>query len=159
MSTEVQSEEKMIVVNVNCKEYVVSVHEVKSIERWQQPTRVPGVEDYIKGVINLRGVVTPIIDLRSRLELPPTEMTESTRIIIVAQGQLEAGFIVDEANDVISVGQGEIEEPPETAAKAADKWVKGMINRGNRILNLLGTKAILDRSMQSEQAHSLVQRV
>ncbi|MGG3640719.1 chemotaxis protein CheW [Bacillus gobiensis] len=156
MSTAVQTEEKMIVIKLLGKEYVVPVLEVKSIERWQQPTRVPGVEAYIKGVINLRGVVTPIIDLQSRLELPSSEVSESTRIIIVAIGELEAGFIVDEANDVISACQHEIEQPTETAEKAADEWVKGIIKRGNRILNLLDSKAVLDRSIHSEPAQSLV---
>ncbi|MGG3572116.1 chemotaxis protein CheW [Bacillus gobiensis] len=156
MSTAVQTEEKMILIKLLGKEYVVPVLEVKSIERWQQPTRVPGVEAYIKGVINLRGVVTPIIDLQSRLELPSSEVSESTRIIIVAIGELEAGFIVDEANDVISACQHEIEQPTETAEKAADEWVKGIIKRGNRILNLLDSKAVLDRSIHSEPAQSLV---
>ncbi|ALC81075.1 MULTISPECIES: chemotaxis protein CheW [Bacillus] len=156
MSTAVQTEEKMIVIKLLGKEYVVPVLEVKSIERWQQPTRVPGVEAYIKGVINLRGVVTPIIDLQSRLELPSSEVSESTRIIIVAIGELEAGFIVDEANDVISACQHEIEQPTETAEKAADEWVTGIIKRGNRILNLLDSKAVLDRSIHSEPAQSLV---
>ncbi|CAM5601548.1 chemotaxis protein CheW [Bacillus safensis FO-36b] [Bacillus safensis subsp. safensis] len=67
MSTDIKTGEKMIVFIVNKKEYAISVSEVKSIEKWQQPTRVPGVAPYICGVINLRGVVTPVIDLRVRL--------------------------------------------------------------------------------------------
>ena len=117
MSTDIKTGEKMIVFIVNKKEYAISVSEVKSIEKWQQPTRVPGVAPYICGVINLRGVVTPVIDLRVRLGSTDNEITDETRMIIVQVGDIEVGWIVDEANDVITVHQEEVESSTDTAEK------------------------------------------
>lgn len=117
MSTDIKTGEKMIVFIVNKKEYAISVSEVKSIEKWQQPTRVPGVAPYICGVINLRGVVTPVIDLRVRLGSTDNEITDETRMIIVQVGDIEVGWIVDEANDVITVHQEEVESSTDSAEK------------------------------------------
>ena len=120
MTAEIKTGEKMIVFMVNGKEYAISVTQVKSIEKWQKPTRVPGVEPYICGVINFRGVVTPVIDLRKRLNLPEYEITDETRIIIIAYRDIEVGWIVDEANDVITVHESEIESAPEGVQKDTD---------------------------------------
>lgn len=100
---EIIGEVKVIVFRLKDEEYGVDVNQVKSIEKLEHITRVPRTPAFVKGVINLRGVVTPIIDLRNRFSLEETAYTESTRIIIVAVGELEVGLIVDAANDVIDI--------------------------------------------------------
>ncbi|MFI8623602.1 chemotaxis protein CheW [Bacillus altitudinis] len=153
MSTDIKTGEKMIVFIVNKKEYAISVSEVKSIEKWQQPTRVPGVAPYICGVINLRGVVTPVIDLRVRLGSTDNEITDETRMIIVQVGDIEVGWIVDEANDVITVHQEEVESSTDTAEKEGLSWVTGIIKHDQRLFNIIHAGAVLDNSVQDAPVH------
>ncbi|WP_339181467.1 chemotaxis protein CheW [Bacillus sp. FSL R5-0560] len=145
MTAEIKTGEKMIVFMVNGKEYAISVTQVKSIEKWQKPTRVPGVEPYICGVINLRGVVTPVIDLRKRLSLPEYKITDETRIIIIAYRDIEVGWIVDEANDVITVQESEIESAPESVQKDTYVSIKQIVKQENRLLNIIDANAVLDK--------------
>ena len=90
-------EMKVIVFGLANEEYGIEVEKVRTIERMIPITRVPKTFAFVKGVINLRGVVIPVIDLRGRFGLPESEPTESSRIIIVAVNELEVGFIVDSA--------------------------------------------------------------
>lgn len=153
MSTDIKTGEKMIVFIVNKKEYAISVSEVKSIEKWQQPTRVPGVAPYICGVINLRGVVTPVIDLRVRLGSTDNEITDETRMIIVQVGDIEVGWIVDEANDVITVHQEEVESSTDSAEKEGLSWVTGIIKHDQRLFNIIHAGTVLDKSVQDAPVH------
>ncbi|MBD0406292.1 chemotaxis protein CheW [Bacillus sp. 1021] len=145
MTAEIKTGEKMIVFMINGKEYAISVSQVKSIEKWQKPTRVPGVEPYIRGVINLRGVITPVLDLRKRLNQPEQEITEETRIIIISYRDADVGWVVDEANDVITVHENEIESAPESQTKEADVWIKQIVKQDNRLLNIIDAHAVLDK--------------
>ncbi|MEC1394986.1 chemotaxis protein CheW [Bacillus velezensis] len=145
MTAEIKTGEKMIVFMINGKEYAISVSQVKSIEKWQKPTRVPGVESYIRGVINLRGVITPVLDLRKRLNQPEQDITEETRIIIISYRDADVGWVVDEANDVITVHENEIESAPESQAKETDVWIKQIVKQDNRLLNIIDAHAVLDK--------------
>ncbi|AME05264.1 MULTISPECIES: chemotaxis protein CheW [Bacillus] len=145
MTAEIKTGEKMIVFMINGKEYAISVSQVKSIEKWQKPTRVPGVEPYIRGVINLRGVITPVLDLRKRLNQPEQDITEETRIIIISYRDADVGWVVDEANDVITVHENEIESAPESQTKEADVWIKQIVKQDNRLLNIIDAHAVLDK--------------
>src|SRR5699024_6544791 len=94
---------KVIVFQLKDEEYAVSVTQVGGIERMVPITRVPQTANFVKGVINMRGVVTPIIDLRRRFGIEESEASDATRIIIVYMDDMEVGLIVDAANDVIDV--------------------------------------------------------
>ena len=107
----------MIVFALGKEEYGVEVEKVKTIERMQPLTHVPNAPEFIKGVINLRGVVTPIIDLRGRFGFAESEYTDITRIIIVAVEDIEVGLIVDSANDVIDIDSDQIDTPPEIVGR------------------------------------------
>src|SRR5690606_30708933 len=115
---------KVIVFALGNEEYGVEVNKVRTIERMQPLTRVPKTPAFIKGVINLRGVVTPVIDLRGRFGLPEANYTDNTRIIIVAVNDIEVGLIVDSANDVIDVDSDHIEEPPEVVGGIKAKYLR-----------------------------------
>jgi purine-binding chemotaxis protein CheW len=109
----VAEEMKVIVFTLAHEEYGIEVDKVRTIERLVPITRVPKTPVFVKGVINLRGIVIPVIDLRGRFGLPETELTDNSRIIIVASNDLEVGFIVESANDVMDVMSDTIENPPE----------------------------------------------
>ncbi|WP_174881319.1 chemotaxis protein CheW, partial [Metabacillus niabensis] len=98
MSEILSGDLKVIVFQLQEEEYGIPVQQVQSIEKVEHITRVPRTAPYIKGVINLRGVVTPVIDLRKRFGLEEIENSESSRMIIVSKDDIDVGFIVDAAN-------------------------------------------------------------
>ncbi|WJH33282.1 chemotaxis protein CheW [Paenibacillus aurantius] len=137
---------KVIVFALGREEYGVEVEKVKTIERMQPMTRVPKTPAFIRGVINLRGVVVPVIDLRERFGLETSEYTDNTRIIIVAVNDLEVGLIVDSANDVIDVDSDSISEAPELVGGIRAKYLRGIARIGDdRILVLLNLSEVLNR--------------
>ncbi|MFE1244485.1 chemotaxis protein CheW [Fictibacillus sp. NPDC058756] len=138
------NEQKVIIFQLKDEEYAVPVQEVKSIERMQHITRIPRTVPFVKGVINLRGVVTPIIDLRSRFDIEETDYTDSTRIIIVSVGTIEAGLIVDSANDVIDLEADSIEPPPEVVGGVDAEYIQGVAKIEKRLLILLNLTKVLN---------------
>ncbi|RNB77410.1 chemotaxis protein CheW [Brevibacillus panacihumi] len=144
-------EVKVIVFRLQDEEYGVEVQQVKAIEKLEHITRVPRTPKFVKGVINLRGVVTPIIDLRKRFELEESEYSDSTRTIIVAVGDLEVGLIVDAANDVIDIPVDAIEPPPEVVGGVEAAYLRGVAKLDNRLLILLN----LDKVLSTEEINQL----
>lgn len=142
---------KVIVFQLKDEEYGVEVDQVKSIEKLEHITRVPRTPKFVKGVINLRGVVTPIIDLRNRFGLEEALYSESTRIIIVAVGELEVGLIVDAANDVIDIPVNAIEPPPEVVGGIEAAYLRGVAKLDKRLLILLN----LDKVLSTEEIKQL----
>ncbi|CAM4253227.1 MULTISPECIES: chemotaxis protein CheW [Saccharibacillus] len=142
---------KVIVFALGNEEYGIDVDKVRTIERMMPITRVPKTYSFIKGVINLRGVVIPVIDLRGRFNLEESEYTDQTRIIIVAVGDMEVGFIVDAANDVVDLDRDNIDSPPEVVGGVKAKYLDGVAKVGeDRLLIMLNLAEVLNRG---EVAH------
>jgi purine-binding chemotaxis protein CheW len=138
------NEVKVIVFQLKDEEYGVEVDQVRSIERMQHITRVPRTPDFVKGVINLRGVVTPIIDLRTRFGIKANETTDSTRIIIVAVANMEVGLIVDAANDVVDIPNNVVEPPPQVVGGLEADYLRGVAKMSKRLLILLNLDKVLN---------------
>lgn len=137
-------EMKLIIFQLNEKEYAIPVSQVSAIEKVQHITRVPNAAPYVKGVINLRGVVTPIIDLRLRFDMDQEEYSDSTRVIIVLLDDMEVGLIVDAANDVIDVKVDAIEPPPEVVGVTEAEYISGVAKVEKRLLILLDLEKVLN---------------
>lgn len=151
MSQTITNDIKLIVFQLDGKEYGISVHYVHGIEKVQHITRIPGTAPYVKGVINLRGIVTPIIDLRKRFGIGECEYTDATRVIIVAIDDIEVGLVVDAANDVIDITEDAIEPSPALVGVEEDEYVKGVAKVGNRLLILIDLAMILDRGKLKQE--------
>lgn len=136
---------KVIVFALANEEYGVEVEKVKTIERMMPMTRVPKTLPFIKGVINLRGVVVPVIDLRGRFGLPESDYTDNTRIVIIVVDDMEVGMIVDSANDVIDVDSDQIQDPPEIVGGVRAKYLRGVAKVGDRLLVLLNLSEVLSK--------------
>jgi purine-binding chemotaxis protein CheW len=143
MEIEKMNDIKVIVFQLEKEEYAVSVQQVGSIERIQPITRVPQTETFVKGVINLRGVITPVIDIRLRFGLEEKEYTESSRIIIVHLDDMEVGLIVDSANDVIDITKNAIEPAPEIIGTVDTDYIEGVAKVEDRLLILLNLQKVL----------------
>ncbi|MBN6185808.1 chemotaxis protein CheW [Aneurinibacillus sp. BA2021] len=148
---DIVDEIKVIVFRLKDEEYGVEVNQVKSIERLEHITRVPRTPHFIKGVINMRGIVTPIVDLRRRFGIEEAEYNETTRVIIVAVDEIEVGLIVDSANDVIDIPINAIEPPPEVVGGIEAVYLRGVAKLDKRLLILLN----LDKVLNTEEIKQL----
>lgn len=135
---------KVVVFQLADKEYVIPVSQVQGIEKLIHITRVPKTPSYVKGIINLRGVVTPIIDLKNRFGLGKSELDESTRIIIITLENMNVGVIVDSANDVLDIPTDAIEPQPEVVGGLEQDFIAGVAKLDRRLLILLHLNHVLN---------------
>lgn|SRR5690554_4007532 len=141
---------KSIVFELNDEEYALPVDLVGAIERVMPITRIPGVPPFVKGVLNLRGVVTPVIDLRERFSFERQEETEATRIIIIQHDEKDVGLIVDACYDVIDIPNDTIEPAPETIGTVKIDYINGVAKYDERLLILLNIDEILSTDVLKE---------
>ncbi|HWL13244.1 MAG TPA: chemotaxis protein CheW [Ureibacillus sp.] len=144
MTTVEQDYLKVIVFQLADKEYAIPVSNVQGIEKLMHITRVPKTPNFVKGVINLRGVVTPLIDLRERFGIPASTNEDTTRIIIVTLEEMDVGFIVDSANDVLDIPVNAIEAQPEVVGSNEEDFISGVAKLENRLLILLHLDKVLN---------------
>lgn len=136
------SEIQLVVFKLGREEYGVSILQVQEIKRITEITRVPHTPEYIKGVINLRGSVLPVIDLKKRLNLPQQVATEDARIIIVKVKEISVGMIVDAVSEVMTLGQQNIDSPDIVAGSVSANYLSGVGKLENRLLILLNLETI-----------------
>jgi purine-binding chemotaxis protein CheW len=126
---------KIVAFKIGEEEYGLDIDHVQSIERINYITRVPNAPENVKGVINLRGNVTPIIELKSMLNLGNTQYTDSTRVIITTYEDTKLGFIVDQTSDVMDVSPEYIEAASTSGFDSA--FFEGIIKMDGRLIILL----------------------
>ncbi|MBP3949605.1 chemotaxis protein CheW [Bacillus suaedae] len=142
----VKSDLKLIVFQLENEEYAIEVDYIQSIERMQPVTRIPRTFPFVTGVMNLRGVITPILNLRTRFGLEEKEYDDSTRILVVSKDGLEMGFIVDGANDVIDVPVEKIEPSPEVVGGVETDYLRGVVKLEKRLFTLLNLEKVIQVS-------------
>lgn len=136
-------ERKVIIFRLQDEDYGVDVAQVHAIERVLPITRVANVPHFVTGVINLRGVVTPVIDLRKRFAMSDAVYDELTRIVIVRALDVQVGLIVDQARDVIDIPKDVVEEPPSGLGKVDVRYLEGVAKLEDRLLVLLNLEQVL----------------
>jgi purine-binding chemotaxis protein CheW len=143
-------EVQLVVFKLGREEYGISILEVQEIKRMTEITRVPHTPPYIKGVINLRGSVLPVLDLRKRLNLPSIDDSDDTRIIIVKIEDLTVGMIVDSVSEVTALNQENIEPPSAVVGGVAANYLSGVGKQDDRLLILLNLDEIIGISQDSK---------
>lgn len=136
------SEMQLVIFKLGQEEYGVSILQVQEIKRITEITRVPHTPDYIKGVINLRGSVLPVIDLKNRLNLPQQGSTEDMRIIIVKVKDISVGMIVDAVSEVMTINEKDIDSPDVVAGSVSANYLSGVGKLEDRLLILLNLEEI-----------------
>lgn len=143
VDTATKKDLKVIIFQLKDEEYAIEVEYVQSIERMQPVTRIPRTFPFIKGVMNLRGVITPIMDLRSRFGIEEKEYDDSTRILVLSKDSIEIGFIVDGANDVIDIPADKIEPTPEVIGGSEAEYLRGVVKLDKRLFTLLNIEKVI----------------
>jgi purine-binding chemotaxis protein CheW len=126
--------------------YGVDIHQVKTIISILPITPVPGSPGYFVGVINLRGIILPVIDLRLRFAMPEKEYGKDSTIIVLEvdfSGKIEQmGFLVDQVSEVIDINQGDIKRGTEISEAGLDAFFDGIAHPGGKVITLLDVQAI-----------------
>lgn len=134
---------QFVVFRVGDEEFAVDIKRVKEIIRVREATRIPRTPSYIQGVINLRGDVIPVIDLRRRFELESIEVTGDTRTIIIEVGKDLVGFIVDSVTEVLRIVEDEVEPPPNNVAGLRSEYLLGVGKVDGRLIIILDVDKLL----------------
>ena len=144
-------EKKIVGFKIRDDDYAFEIMKVVEIIRLKDITEVPTAPDFIEGVINLRGKIIPIIDLRRRFGIDDKEANTMFRIIIVeyAKHQL-VGVVVDEVTKVVNVKDGEMLPAPSTITGVGGRYIQSIVKTGDRIIVLLDIEKIFTEEEQDE---------
>ena len=137
------NELQLVAFKLGREEYGISILQVQEIKRMTDITRVPHTPDYLKGVMNLRGSVLPVFDLKKRLDLPDNEYSDDARIVIVKVDEVTLGVIVDAVSEVLTIGQENIEPPQVVAGGVIANYLSGIGKINSRLLILLDINSII----------------
>ena len=138
----VQGEVQVVAFKLRDEESGFDILHVKEIKGLTDITRVPFALDYIKGVINLRGSVLPVIDLKKRLGLQNTEYTADTRIVIVKRDDIEVGMIVDAVTEVITLDAEHI-DASKVVDNESNRFIRGIGKENDRLIIMLNLEEII----------------
>jgi purine-binding chemotaxis protein CheW len=120
------------------QEYAADIMTIREIRGWTDTTTLPHVPDYVRGIINLRGMVLPVIDLKARLGLGQTEVSPKHVIIVVNSGERTIGLLVDAVSDILTVAKSEIQAVPDVMQESQSDYVEGIAVLDGRMVTLLG---------------------
>jgi len=140
------NEEQFLTFRLDGQEYGIAILKVQEIKGWDKMTPIPNSPPYVKGVLNLRGVIVPVFDLRLRFGLPETARDAFTVIIVVNIGGRLAGIVVDAVSDVINVGAEQQCAAPEYEGQQNREFIKGLAQVEDKLLILLD----IDRMVNPE---------
>lgn len=135
---------QLVSFNIGSEEFGVDILKVQEINRMVEITRVPQTPHYVEGVINLRGRVIPIIDLRKRFNLEVKECDKHTRIVVVDISGHVMGMIVDAVSEVLRLPANAIEPPPEIVTGVNAEYIKGVAKLEDRLLIFLDLTRVVD---------------
>ena len=123
--------------------YGVNVMQVREVLRYSDIAPVPGAPAYVLGIINLRGNVVSVIDTRMRFGLPPSEITDNTRIMIIESERQVVGILVDSVAEVVDLNTNEIDDTPNVGTEESAKFICGVCNREDDLLILIDLYKLL----------------
>lgn len=145
---------QLVSFRIGSEEFGVDILKVREINRMLTITQVPNAPEFVDGVINLRGKVIPVIDLRCKLGMPRAEHTKDTRIIVVELEGRTVGFVVDEVSEVLRIPENITEAPPPMVAGIKAEYITAVGKLDDRLLILLDLEKTL-----SVQEKELVENV
>ncbi len=134
---------QFIVFSLGEEKFGVDSLSITTIDRMKTITRVPKTPDYIKGVINLRGDIIPVMDLRAKFSLPQVEETDETRIIILKLEEVSIGVIVDQVLQTIQLSGNDIENASSLINSAAAEYISGIGKIGGEIVTLINFEKLV----------------
>ncbi|HEY0837425.1 MAG TPA: chemotaxis protein CheW [Azospirillum sp.] len=136
-------DEQYVTFTVGSEEYGVNILSVREIRGWTPESRLPNLPDYVRGVINLRGIIIPIFDLRARFGGGPTEVSKRHVVVVIQLGERTRGILVDAISDILAIGHDEIKPPPDVDSGMVDaEYLSGLYTAEHRMVTLLNVEKL-----------------
>ena len=142
-TTEATGTRQMVSFHLGAEIYGVEITKVREIILMCEITEVPQTPHYVRGLINLRNTVIPVIDLRTRFGLPTMEQSQDSRILVIHIGQKMVGIVVDGVDEVLRISTDQIAPTPDTVVSMGNEYLNGLVKMENQILILLDIDKIL----------------
>ncbi|WP_420849882.1 chemotaxis protein CheW [Phenylobacterium kunshanense] len=134
---------ELISFRIGAQEFCVDIMAIREIRGWTPATALPQSPSFVKGVINLRGAVLPIVDLALRLGFESTDASDRNVIIVADIGGQVVGLLVDAVSDILTVTDDVIQPTPDVASDTAKTFVRGLIAMDGRMISLIGLERVL----------------
>jgi len=134
---------ELLSFKVGEQEYSVDIMSVREIRGWTRATSLPHAPEYVRGVINLRGTVLPVVDLGLRLGISSAEPNERSVIIVADLGNRAVGLRVDAVSDILAVPASDLQSPPELLADQADAFIRALTIVEGRMIRVLELSAVM----------------
>lgn len=137
---------QLVTFTLGSEEYAVDILKVQEINRMKEITRVPNSPEYVEGVINLRGKVIPVVNLRKKFFLDEKESDERSRIMIMDIQGITMGLVVDSVSEVLRVPSNIVEPPPPMASRISTEFIRGIAKLEDRLIILLDMDRLLGKT-------------
>jgi len=146
MSAEISENADFLSFCLDKELYGVVIKDVEEIRVWERPTPIPRAPSYVKGVINLRGMIVPIVDLRARFDIGQCDYLPTTVVLVLRNSNGESeqlmGLVVDAVSDVVSQGENDIY--PAVGDSSIGLFIQGLLNVDEQVMSLLDTEELLN---------------
>ncbi|HAS82870.1 MAG TPA: chemotaxis protein CheW [Verrucomicrobia bacterium] len=145
--------DKFLTFHIADEEFAIPIGHVIEIVGIQKITEVPDMPNFVKGVINLRGKVIPVMDVRLRFKLQEAEYNDRTCVVVVSVGEVTIGLVVDTVSEVVTIPETDIAPPPRFSSAASGRYVSGMGKIGDAVKIIIDTTKLLrDEELAAFQA-------
>ncbi|WP_058486293.1 chemotaxis protein CheW [Defluviitalea phaphyphila] len=141
---------QQVVFKLDNEEYGLDIMKVHGIEKYHKITKVPNTPDYIEGIINLRGEVHPIYNLRKKFKMPEKAIDDATKMIIVNSCDMMVGFIVDAVTEIRHIDEQDIKPAPKLISGVDRRYISGVAKADDRMIILLDVDLILEDEEKKE---------
>lgn len=138
------SQREYVIFKLVGENYGVEVKYVENIEKYTEITRVPYTEPSVKGVVNLRGIIVPIIDLRKKFGLPAAEPNENSRMIIVNYDDNKLGMLVDSSSETYQINDEDIDTAATLSRESSIEYISSIGKKDGRVVMLIDIAKVLD---------------
>jgi len=136
------------------EEYGLDILSVQELRGWESPTPIPNAPSYVRGVINLRGIIVPIVDLRDRFALPETAYSDTTVVIIVkvsGEHQRVMGLVVDAVSEVYNINAANLQDPPDMDGAISIDFITGLATMDDKMIILLDINRLINEGVLAQK--------
>jgi purine-binding chemotaxis protein CheW len=141
------SASEFLTFRIGTQEFCIDIMSVREIRGWSPATALPHAPGFIRGVINLRGTVLPIVDLADRLGFQPTEPSARHVIIVVQVGRQSIGLLVDAVSDILMQPSDSIQPTPDIASEIVKSFVRGVLAIEGRMISVVGLDSLIPQAL------------
>lgn len=148
--------QQFLTFHLDDEEYGVDITKIMEIRGWSETTRLPNTPEYVMGIINLRGVVVPVMDIRRRFGMEPAKLSEKSVVIILSSVERSLGLLVDGVSDILEVASSNIKAPPSVSNTVEADFLQGLVAEEKRMVVILNPEKLFSiRIMEDAHRHAV----